>query len=84
MPVIPDLVNLSIFARRIVHQHHIAVLKVVTEQLLIELKRSHGLALPLEVCRRFAKAQGEYAVNLSEHLLLEPLEIGSHILFLHA
>ena len=85
MTVIVNLINLEIFACRVVHYHHVIVLKVCIHELLIERERSIGLladeialgivSCPLELSRRYTQTKAEYAVHFLEHIGLHSCQI---------
>ena len=54
MSVIIYLIDLSVFAARIVHDHHIIVLKVLADEFFIERDRSILLVFVHELLDRFA------------------------------
>ena len=78
--VVLDFVDLTIFAARVVHHHNVAVFQVFAyifgvERLRCEFLHAHNLSLavaarPLELRRRFSKAEGENAIDVLEHLNL--------------
>ena len=75
--VVLNLVNLAIFASRVVHNHHVVALQILADILLVEtlrrvtLRADHLATLvvsrPLEFGWRHTHTLGEYAVYLGEH-----------------
>ena len=87
--VVVDLIDLVVLAARVVHDHDVVVLEVLTDVLVIEglrgvFLRGDHVALgvgpgPGELLRRFAEAEDEDAVDFLELLHLHGLEFGGEV-----
>ena len=87
MTVEINLVELVVFAARVVHQHDISVGKVLAD-IFVEKRLGgvflclHGVALrvfarPGELRRRLAEVEGQHTIYRAKHLGLALLKVGS-------
>ena len=90
MSVIIDFIDLAIFAARVIHDHDIVVLEVLTDEFIIERLWSICLAAhdivvlvascPLELLHRLAKAERKHPVDFRELLHLHVLKLPFKVL----
>ena len=81
-----DFVSLVIRARRVVHEHYITVLQVLSHVFLVKTERRVSArvnllacavgARPLKLRWRFAEEHGKHVVNRTEHFRLAFLYVG--------